>query len=147
MVSHWEVAVDFSVRKNRCNGTNMFIRDGIVYSWRQSYPIACWIGEKVVLFNDESLKYTMSTRRHASLVANALFVRGVTTIFVPLVLLKKHIDGGHFLLSRAVNHESMEDCLMNLRFVLRKGASPYRVGWFIRKLKEDIRKFTFFEEL
>jgi hypothetical protein len=75
MTSNEEVARRFSERDfpkhgKELNGSHFFIRDEVLYSYGEHFPVAMWLTPYEVLFNDDG--YSVTTRKHKSVTKYAL---------------------------------------------------------------------------
>lgn len=153
MTSHKEVAEAFSRKRERLTGSSMYLEDGVVYSWGSHWPIACWIGGDALLFNISGWKRSVSTRTHTALVASAIGSLGsmggrpLVVVDVTIDEMKRHLERQKLFIEREFAPKSSGEAIQVLDAMLKKDASPHRVGWFIRKLKDDVRRFRFVEAL
>lgn len=149
MVSHLDVATEFVNReKEHRRGFAMFFEQNVIYSWGYHFPIACWVGKNVALFNVDGWKNSVSTKSHTRIVDGALRNTDALIIEVDVDTIKKYLSRlGRMTIEKEYTPRTIEQAVCELKRQMRMSASPYRVGWFIKKLKEQLKTFQFFEEL
>jgi len=147
--THHEVARAFVKReKKKLSGSAMYFDGDTIYSWGGHFPIAHWAGERVIFFNVDGYENSVSTQKHTGIVRNAIGNQGkACAVEVDLETMKKICNGWALVVKKEHTPTTIEEAVCALKVQLKRVASPQRTGWFIRKLKEQLKLFQFFEEL
>jgi len=66
---------------------------------------------------------------------------------VDLETMKKICNGWALTVEKEHTPRNIEQAVDALRTQLKTISSPQRTGWFIRKVKEQLRTYRFFEEV
>jgi len=148
MTAHGDVALAFvRQEKKHLKGSAMFFEGKVIYSWGRHFPLACWAGENVILFNVDGWSNSVSTRKHTNLVDYAISVSTALVVEVDLNTIQKYLRYDYARVKKEHEPKNILQAVEVLKFQLRRVANPHRVGYFIRKLKEQLKLFQFFEEL
>lgn len=146
--AHGDVAIAFMKQeKKRLTGSAMFFEDKVIYSHGRHFPIACWAGENVILFNVDGWRNSVSTQKHTSLVNYALTTGTALVVEVDLNMIQNYLRYGYARVKKECEPKNVPQAVDALKRQLRRVANPYRVSYFIRKLKDQLKTFQFFEEL
>lgn len=65
MANHDDIAIAF-MNKKKLKGTNMFTKNGTIYSWGEHFPIATHLKDGSILLNGDH--YSSSTSKHQAKV-------------------------------------------------------------------------------
>ncbi len=148
VTSHSSVARAFVKKKERLTGYAMYLSNWVVYSHGSHFPLACWVSEKMIFLNVDAWSNSVSTQRHMQILERELeSLCGVTVVEVDCAQLKDYMRVSSIRVVKEHTPKSVEQAVVALKKQMREGASPHRVGWFIKKLREELKHFMFFEEL
>jgi len=108
MVTNSALAELFVNGTQNAKGSNMFIEDGVIYSYGHHFPIAFCMRDGTYAFNSDG--YSNSTARHKSYVYRAL--HSENKIMLTTGEMKKALNvnaGGVMIAFREVDPQSHED--------------------------------------
>lgn len=148
MAAHGDVAIAFMKQeKKRLTGSAMFFEGNVIYSWGRHFPIACWVNENVILFNVDGWRNSVSTQKHTGLVDYAVSTGSAMVVEVDLNTIQSFLRRDNVRVKKEYEPKNVPQAVDALKRQLRMVANPHRVGHFIRKVKEQLKLFQFFEEL
>jgi len=139
MLNNTEVAQAFARGERNAKGNNMFVEDGVVYSWGTHFPIAVWCGNQC-LFNSDG--YSSSTGRHKNLVWTAIqhALKGSELIYASTKELIDAIHSGVAIVMRdkELNKSDLKEKL--LQHYKSKGVNTLKAKNHINRFFDEMDK-------
>ena len=105
-MKHTEVVNEW-ISGRKATGSRMFTDGKVIYSYGEHFPIAVFLNDDEVLYNND--KYSSSTSKHQNYVLNQISSSYIKIFYCTTHKIKKYINTGKVVIETVIQPQTMNE--------------------------------------